>query len=345
MGITTNDFPRSINRADLEIKFSEGLKGAEDPQFRQLIEVIPAASNAKEEVFYGDHPRLRRWKDERQPGQFNEYKLTINADAWEATRVWKRSELNRDASGGILRRKVMEFGNLVETSKMLEFWEFLHNGTSIKGFDKANLYDANHRYVDSKGVTISAVAAQSNLQLGGSQLDATTLRLEEQHYSDLLTDQNKKWGLQLTHVAVYQGSANHKNARELNNSQFTVEANTVKGQMTTNVFQGSFDIITFRDGFGASEWLSFALNLPEFKPVKVLSETMNPGFDNFEFETNGLDTPTDDSFWRDHVGVGVKGYWDYNPGYWFTTNMHGSSSYSFTASDLENQRTRYPNLG
>lgn len=340
--LTGSDFPSTV-RVDLEIKYSEGLKAVQDPSYLRLVEIVPTTSNSKVEVFYGDKPRLRRFRSERQPQKFNEYKLNMTTDGWELTHEVKKDELNRDQSGGLLMKKALEFGTAVETSKQIEFFEFLRNGSSIKGFDKAHLYDFNHRYVTSSGVTLS-VAAQSNMHLGGSQLDATTMQIERQRYAEYLTDQNKTWGLELTDVLVRKGSLNHKVAMELNNSQYTVEASTVKGQMTENVFKGSFNIMTTTYGIGASEWISFALNMPEFKPVKILSETVNPGFDNFEFTAIGLERESESSFWRNDVSMGVKGYFDYNPGYWFTTFLHGSSAYTFTPDDSESQRVLYPNL-
>lgn len=340
-----DNFPSSI-RVDLEIAYSEGMKAVPDTSYTKLIEIVPSTSNSKIEVFYGDQPRMRRWRGERQAQTFNEYKMNINSDQWELTKSFKRKDFANDQSGGRLMQKAKEFGTEFELSKQQEFFEFLRNGASIMGFDKANLYDFNHRYVTSSGATISAVAAQSNMNLGGSALDAATLQLERAAYAQYVTDKNQKWGLQLTDILVYQGSANHKAAMELNNSSFTVEANTVKGTMTENVFKGSFNIMTTVYGLGTTDWISFALNFPQFKPVKVLSETVNPGFDNPRFTTLGLEPSNEssESFYRGEVAMGIEANFDYNPGYWFTTILHGSSSYSFTPLNNESQRVLYPNI-
>ncbi len=335
-------FPTSLG-VDLKIAFDQGIQAMADNAYTQLIEIVPSNSDSKKEVFYGDQPLMQRWRGERQAKDFYEYKLTLNADQWELSRKWKRKDVAHDQSGGVLITKAKNFGEAFEVTKQREFWDTLHNGTSIMGFDKANLFDFNHCYVDSTGITHGS--AQSNMHLGGSQLDATTLQLEKFRYTQIQTDQGNVWGLQLTHVGVLNGSLNHKLAMELSNSQFTVEANTVKGQMTENVFRGSFDIITTFYGLGASEWYSFALNMPEFKPIKVLSETVNPGFTNPRFTTVGLDpsNESDESFYNGYVKFGLEANFDYNPGYWFTANLHGSSAYVYTPVDQSRQRVLRPN--
>lgn len=337
------DFPSTIT-VDLDIKFSEGMKSAQTAEWRPLIEVVPTTANAKKEIFYGSIPRLRRWKDERQGGKFAEYLLNMNTDRWEKTVEYDRAELNQDQSGGVLLNKVTSFTTQVQADLTQEFWEFLHNGSSIKGFDGANFYSANHSYVNSSGASTNpSQAQQSNIHLGGSQFNATTLQLEQFHYAQIKDDTNRPMGLKLTDVAVLRGSENAKTARELINSTFTVEASTVKGQMTQNVFQGQFNLIEFDYGFGASEWVTFANNIPEMKPVKVLSQTRNPGFDTPRFSTVGIEQESDTSFWRGKVGMGIEMHFDFNPGYFQTTRLHGSSGYVFTPADLESQRSRFPN--
>jgi hypothetical protein len=337
-----SDFPASI-RVDLAIKFNEGFRAKESDAWRQLVEIVPTTSNAKEEVFYGQKPLLRRWRGERQPQKFNEYKMNMTTDQWELTYSWKRKDLNND-QGKRLMALTMNFANEVALTREIKFWQFLRNGSSIKGFDKANLYDFNHIYTDTSGATYGSV--QSNMHLGGSQLDTTTIQIARQRYAEVETDKpGIKWGLRLTDVAVYDGSINHKNALEIANSQFTVDASTVRGQMTNNVFQGSFNIMTTNYGIGASEWITFSTTEPQFKPVKVLSETVNPGFDSPRFSSIGFDgDESDSSFWRGEISVGVEMNYDYNPGYWFTTFLNGSSSYVFTPVDNEDQRVSYPNL-
>lgn len=337
-----DDFPASI-RVDLNIAFNEGLKTVIDTSYLSLVEVVETTSNAKLETFYGADPTIRRWRGERQPQKFFEYKLNMNTDQWEGTRTYKRKDFNNDQGKRLLER-AKNFGIMTELGKQKEFWTFLRNGVSTIGFDRANLFDSNHAFVDTSGVTRGG--NQSNIHAGGSQLDALTLQLEKQYYSDLLNDQGNKFGLELTDILVYQGSANHKAAMELNNSQFTVQASTVLGQMTPNVFQGSFNIMTTVYGIGASEWMSFSKSNPEFKIVKVLSETTNPGFNSPRFSALGIDpnNESSESFWRGEVSLGVELNFDYNPGYWFVSRLHGTTSYTFTPADSEIQRVLYPNL-
>jgi hypothetical protein len=346
MAIAASDFPQSINRGDLQITYEEGIRAVTDRQWEVLIQVEETPANSKNVVFYGDVPKMRRLRGEKQPQKFEEYKMNMFTDIWEVTFDWKIDEMRREQDPGkIIRRKVLNHAQNVEKTKQNQMWLFLRSGVSIIGFDKEEFYGTAHRYVDSKGVTNTAVSAQSNVHWGGSQLDATTLQLEEQHYAELRTDKNDDWGLVLSHVLVKQGSANHKTARELANSQFTVEVSTVKGANTTNIFQGAFEILTTRDvNWGASEWASFALNDPNLKPVYVLSETNNSGWGNEEFETVGLEEMSTDRFWRGKVASSTMGYWDFNPGYWMTTRLHGSSAWSYTPADYEDQRYLYPNL-
>lgn len=342
MGLGQADFPISLG-VDLEIKFSEGMKSIANQDWRRMLDIVPSDSNGKVEVFYGSNPRMRRWKAERQGQRFAEYKLSLTAERFELTMEYDRTEVNRDQSGGVLLGKMDNFTGSVDVDLTQEFMEFLHNGSSIKGFDRANLFDSSHVYVDARGVTNTLVAAQGNMNLGGSQLDATTLQADQFIFAQIKDDQNRSLGMRLTDILVIQGSANAVKARELNNSQFTVEASTVKGTMTENVFKGSFNIIETVYGFGASEWVSLALNNPEMRPVKVLSETRNPGFDSPRFSTVGIDSESDTSFWRGKVAFGIEMNYGYNPGYWQTAFLHGSSAYVFTPADLENQRELYPN--
>lgn len=339
--LTAGDFPATI-RVDLDVAYREGSDTGADETYRQMLRIIPTRSKAKEEVFYGDKGRLRRFRGERQPQSFNEYKQIVTLDKWEYTITVDSDVLEDDQTGGALSNKVRNFGNAVATSKEIETWEYLHNGTSIKGFDGQNLFDFYHVYTDSKGVDHNDFtgATQSNMHLGGSQLDATTLQLDQAHFANILSDKGKVMGMRLTHVATKRGSLNSKAARELSNSQFTVEASTARGQMTTNVFQGSFTHIEFDYGFGASEWLSMDLRDGEMKPIIILSHN-SEGFDNLVFTQ--LLEDSDTGFWRDEFAFGVKGRFDWNPGDWRSVYLHGSSSYTFTPADSESQRILYPN--
>lgn len=343
--LTGDQFPQGI-QVDLKIAYTEGRQSATDPAFRRLTEIVPTNSTAKTEVFYGDKGRLRRFRAERQPQQFNEYKQVITLDDWEYTTTVKKHVLDDDQSGGVLRNKVVNFGNVVESSLQIEFWEFLHNGTSTTGFDGQNLFDFFHTYTDSKNVTHGAQGAQDaftgatqdNMHLGGSQVASSTVQLLGEHFSSLLSDTGKVLGMRLTDIAVKRGSLNHKAARELSNSQFTVD--TGLQTFTENVFRGAFGIIEFDYGAGSTEWYGFDLSDASMKPVKVLSHNKN-GFDSFEFTSLLQDSET--GFWRNEFAFGVMGRFDYNPGDWRTCFLHGSSTYTFTPSDSESQRVLQPN--
>ena len=337
--LTKDSFPQSL-RVDLEVAYREGREEVgSNVNYDQIIKVIPTSSTAKWEVFYGDKGRLRRFHSERQPKTFYEYKQIITLDDWEYTISVKRNVLDDDQSGGILRDKLKNFGRVIESSLEAETFEFLHNGTSIPGFDGQPLFAFYHTYKDSNGVNHGQT--QANMELGGSQLDATTLQLGEKFFAEILSDQGKPYGSKLTHVAVRRGSPNAKSARELANSQFTVEASTVKGQMTQNVFQGAFKIIEYDFGFGASEWLILDLSDPECMPIEVLSHSVSPGFNNLEYSQQVEDSYT--GFMRNEFLFGVYGRFDWNPGDWRSAYLHGSSSYTFTVTDSESQRVLYPN--
>lgn len=338
--LSKSNLPETM-AVDLNIAFSRGFETAGKDTWKPTVEVVPARGTAKIETFYGDKGRLRRFRGERQPQGFREYKNVLTLDTWEQTETISKDDLADipdEARAGALRTKIGDFTNSVSSSLEAEYWEFLHNGTSITEAFGKNLFDFFHTYKDSTGKITGPT--QSNMHLGGSQLDATTLQLDQQAFAELQTDTGKPWGGMLTHVAVKRGSINAKNARELSNSQFTVEASTVKGQMTENVFQGAFNIIEFDYGFGASEWLSMDLSSGQYKPVKVLSHVDN-GINNPEFtvQTEG----SHDDFWRRDWAYGVAMRFDLNPGYWQSVRLHGSSSYTFTPADSESQRVKYPN--
>ncbi len=337
--LTKDGFPQSV-KVDLQVAYHEGRDEVGSAvNYGQLIKIVPTTSTSKIEVFYGDKGRLRRFRGERQSQTFYEYKQIHTLDDWEYTISVKRQVLDDDQSGGVLRNKVKNFGRVVESSLEAETFEFLHNGTSIIGFDGKQFFHFFHTYKDSSGVDHGIT--QANMHLGGSQLDATTLQLENQRYAELQSDQGKPYGARLTHVAVKRGSGNAKTARELSNSQFTVEASTVKGTMTSNIFNGSFKIIEFDWGFGSSEWLSFDLTDPQSMPINVLSHTVSPGFGNLEYQQQVEDSYT--GFMRNEFLFGVFGRFDWNTGDWRTANLHGSSSYTFTPADSESQRVVYGN--
>lgn len=331
-------FPESL-RVDLDVAYNEAMKPTVNSDWRRLIEVVPTTSSAKVETFYGDKGRLRRMRGERQPQKFNEYKQTITLDEWEMTMTVKRDVLADDPSGSKLRQMVTDFGTEVASSLEAETWEFLRKGVSITGFDGANLFSESHVYKTSTGVTLGSV--QSNLHRGGSQLDATTLRLTQQAMAQWTTDQGKPLGARVTDVVVRRGSLNAKTARELANSQFTVEASTAKGTMTENIFRGSFNIVEVDYGFGATEWAALDLSAPSRKPIKVLSHSTDAGFDSLEFSQ--LTEDSENGFWRNEYAFGVYGRFDWNPGYWYTAYLHGASDYTSTDSDLERVRVKYPN--
>lgn len=339
--IVKSDFPESV-RVDLRVAYDEGRQAVANPDYKQLIRVETTTSDAKKHVFYGDKGRLRRFRGERQPQKFNEYEFMLKADEWELTHTVKKSVIENDQSGGILRSKIQNFGTAVETSLEIETMEYLRNGSSVLGFDNKRLFDFFHTYTTSDGRVINDFvgATQSNMHLGGSQLDATILQLERSAYAQIKSDKGKALGARLTHVLVQEGSNNHKNAMELSNSTFTVEASTVKGQMTTNVFKGSFGILTSVYGFGASEWFTFDLSDPEARPIIVLSHVQN-GWENMEY-TELLSDSTN-GFWRNELAYGVRGKFDWNPGDWRTARLRGTSDYTFVPSDNERQVVSAPN--
>lgn len=336
--ITSDNFPKSV-RVDLDIAYKEGREAVSDGAYKQLIEVVPTTSTAKDEVFYGDKGTLRRFRGERKPQQFNEYKQTITLDDWELTRTVKRQVLSDDQSGGLLRRKVKEFGLEVETSLEAETYEFLHRGVSIKAFDGAMFFATNRTYLDSSGVTHGT--AWSNINTGGSQIVATTLQLAQKHFAGVLSDTNKPLGMRLTHVLVRRGTDNAKSAKEIANSQYTVEVSTVKGSNTVNTLNGAFGVIECDYGIGDTEWVALDLSKPDMLPIKVLSHSIDPGFNNLEFTQLLEDSET--GFWRNEFAFGVWGRFDWNPGDPRSAFLHGASNYTETAEDLGSVRVLYPN--
>jgi phage major head subunit gpT-like protein len=337
MSIVKSDFPATL-RVDLKVAYKEGREAVVDNGWKSLLEIVPTTSDAKQEVFYGDRGSLRRFRGERQPQTFYEYKALLTLDDWEMTQTVKKQVLDDDQSGGILRSKIVNFGRAVEAGLEKEAMDYLRDGASILGFDSMPFFcgtQIRHVYTDSTGATHGT--ATQNWECGISAIDATTIQVMDQHFAGLLSDQNKVLGMQLTDVVVRRGSVNAKNARELANSQFTVEASTVRGTMTQNVFQGYFNIIQTNYGLSLNEWIALALNDPEMKPLKVLSHVKN-GFENLEF-TQLLDE-SESGFWRNEYAFGVFGRFGFNVGDWRTAYLHGASSASaiIAVTDLERQR-------
>jgi len=326
--LTRDNFPQSL-KTDLKIAYQEGRDASTASEYREMVEIVPTTSSAKREVFYGNKGKLQRFRGERQPKAFNEYKQTLTLDDWELTTTVKRQVLDDDQSGGKLRGKIKDFGNAVERSLKEETERFLRDGVSVMSFDGGPFFNRTHVYTDSQGTTRGTV--WSNWEFGVSQLDATTLQLMEAHFADLKGDDDEILGLKLTHVGVKRGSLNHKAARELSNSQFTVESSMGKD----NIFRGTFSIIPLDYGFGASEWVALDLSQGDMKPVKVLSHTISPGFDSLEYTQ--LLEDSDTGFWRNEFAFGVFGRFDWNPGDPRTAYLHGASGYSVTT-DLERQR-------
>ena len=337
--LTKDNFPASV-RADLNVAYEEGRQSISNNEYRQLLDVVPTTSTAKSEVFYGDKKELRRWRGERQPQKFNEYKQNINLDDWEMTETVKRQVLSDDQSGGQLKKKVGDFGAAVSSTLQKKTEEHLRRGTSYKCFDTNQFFGRNHVYTDSNGSTHGTL--WTNLETGGSQLDATTLQLETAHFAKLLSDTKKVLGMRLTHVGVRRGSENAKTARELSNSQFTVQSSTAKGSNTTNVFKGAFDIIEMDYGIGDSEWYGFDLSDPAMKPVKVLSHSVDPGFDNLEFTQ--LLEDSENGFWRNELAFGIFGRFDWNPGDPRSARLHGTTTWTDPDNtDFERRRVLQPN--
>lgn len=338
MEITASNFPMSL-KADLRVTYEEGRRAASNADWRNLTTIEPTTSNSKIVVFYGDKNRLRRFRGERQPQKFNEYKQVITLDDWEYTETVKRQVLDDDQSGGQLKRKVGNFAKAVDTSLQIEAEEYLRKGTSQTCFDTNQYFGRNHVYTDTSGATRGTL--WTNFEVGGSQLDATTVQLEQQHFANLKGDTDKKLGMRLTHVGVANGSINHKTAMELANSQYTIEVSTSKGANTTNVFQGAFGIIPFDYGLGDSEWYGFDLSGPE-KPMMVLNHSVSPGIDNMDY-TQLLEN-SDTGFWRNEFAFGVFGRFDFNPGDPRTARLHGTTTWtSEFAEDLERNRVLEPN--
>lgn len=332
--LTKDNFPQAL-KADLDVAYLEGKEAFDARDYEQLIKVEPTTSSAKIIVFYGNKPRMNRFRAERQPRKFNEYKTTATLDEWESTITVNRTVLDDDQSGGLLRRKIVEFGQVVQREKKQGTEEFLRNGVSQMSFDGNAFFSPSHVYKATDGSTYGPV--WGNVNWGGSQLDATTLQLDTQNFATIPGDDGEVLGMRLTHVGVKRGSANDKAAKELSNSQYTVETTSFK----ENVFRGSFDIIRFDYGFGASEWATFDLSSGEMKPIIVLTHSISPGWDSMEFTQMLQDSDT--GFWRNEFAFGAYGRFDWNPGDPRTAYLHGSSTYSPTPSDLERQRVLQAN--
>lgn len=328
-------FPASL-RVDLDVAYGEVMTPTVNADYRRLIEIVPTTSNAKEEVFYGDKGRLRIFSGERQPQSFNEYRQNLTLKEWEMTINPKRDVLTDDQSGGKLRQIVTDFSTEVASSKEAGTWEFAHTLMATPCFDGANFFSQSHVFKTSAGVTLGPV--QSNLELGNSQLDATTLQADMQKMASWLTDAGKPMGARVTDIVVRRGSANSKMAYELANSSFTVEVPTAKGANTINVFKGKFNVIETDYGLTYNEWMLLDLSTPSRKPIKVLSSSVDAGFDNLAFEQ--LVDGSENAFWRNEFAFGVRGKFGWNPGYWYTALMHGiSTSTTATAfvTDYERQ--------
>lgn len=341
MSLFRSKVPESL-KADLEVAFKEGRQQANDDTYKKVIMIENTSSDAKKVVFYGQDGRIRRWRGERQPQGFREYKFMAQLDEWEFTREVPRTVLSDDQTGGNLRRKVTNLGSAVDNALNQETFEFLRQGVSMKGFDKANLFDFNHRYVDSSGVTVSTVAAQANMHLGGTPLDATSVQAAREWFAGVLGDENRPYGKRLTDVIVRRGSINEKSAMELANSQFTVETSSVKGQMTSNIFQGTFGINRVDYGIGLTEWMAADLSDPEEMPLVLLQHSVDPGINNMEYTQ--LLEDSDTGFWRNMFAFGLYGRFDWNVGDWRSIYLFGSTSYTVpTNPDLESKKVGDPN--
>jgi phage major head subunit gpT-like protein len=339
--IARTNFPQTL-KADLEVEYREGRRRAEDPSYKQILDVVRTSADSKRIVFLGGKGRLRRFRGERQPSGFNEYSYIATLDEWEKTIPVQRTVLDDDQSGGMLKRAVTNFSESIETSLVQETWEALRNGASYKAWDRANFFDFNHAYVNSSGATVSAGSTYSNMNLGGLGVSTSTIADAQRHFSYVLKqDDGSNWGGRLTHVVVARGSDNAINAKEIANSQFTVLGSATRGSNTTNVWQGAFDVVEVDYGIGASEWIALDLSDPNFKPLIMLSHSTSPGYENMEYTQLLEDSET--GFWRNEFNFGVYGRFDWNYGDPRTAYLFGVSSYSFTAPDLERQRRQDPN--
>lgn len=319
-----NDFPMSM-KADMAVAFEEGRIPVAQQEWRQLCEIVPTTSSAKKEVFYGDVIDLRRFRSERQPHNFWEYCQTITLDDWELTRTVKRTVMDDDQSGGYIKDKIRDFGHQVDVSRQRLAEEHLRRGTSYRCFDTNMFFSINHVYTDCKGASHGPTAPQANFHVGGSQVAASTVQRDASWFAHLVSDRSHPLGAKMTHIGVRRGTDNHKNAMELANSQYTVEVSTVKGTFTENVFKGAYGIIPFDYGIGDSEWYSFDLSQASRKPIKILSHSISPGFDNLEYTQ--LLEDSDTGFWRNEFAFGVWGRFGFNPGDWRTAYLHGTTTW------------------
>lgn len=307
--MTREQFPESL-KADLAVTYAEGRQARANAEWRQLCEIVPTTSSAKREAFYGGKGHLRRFRGERQPNTFYEYHQNITLDDWEMTETVKRQVLDDDQSGGFLKNKIGNFALAVDIELQRRTEEHLRRGTSYRCFDTNMFFSRNHVYTDSRGNTLGTL--WTNLNTGGSQVDATTVQLMQNHFAKLMDDRDRVLGMKLTHLGVRRGTLNAKAAKELANSQYTIEVATVRGANTNNIFQGAFGIIEFDYGIGDSEWYAFDLSDKSMLPIKILSHSISPGFDNMQYTQ--LLEESDSGFWRNEFAFGVFGRFDWNPG-------------------------------
>lgn len=323
MAIGKNRVPKAV-RIDLETSFDEGREVGSDGQYRKLLRMETTNGEGQEVVFYGDKGRLRRFKDERQPQNINEYSYLARVKTWEMTHAIRRETVEDDRSG-VLLQKAQNFGTAVEESLDAYTIEFLRLGSSTIGFDKAPLFSESHRYVTSSGATVDSVDAQSNMNLAGLALGATSVQDLREHFANIKSDKDKPMNMRLTDILVKEGSDNQKAALELANSQYTVETSSARGGFTENIYRGSFNVMTTVYSIGASEWFGFDLSDPEMRPI-VMLEHASAGVNNLEFTAQLEDSH--DGFWRNSYAFGVRTRVGWNPGDWRSAYLYGSSNWS-----------------
>jgi len=341
MAITKDSFPQTANRVDLAVAFREGRSVVPDTSYKMLLMSENSNSNAKEVVFYGSKGRLRRFRGERQSQSFEEYKYFARLDDWEMTHDFSRNLIADDQSGGLLERKIRSFGTDIENSLEEETLVYLRQGVSKLGFDKANLFDFSHAYVNSSGVTVTDFT-QSNMDLSNIGITTNSIEAAQFHFANLKDDKGKQFKGKMTHAMVRRGSQNAFRAKEIVNSTFapspTVNDNTI------NVL-ADFSVIEVDYGIGVSEWIALDLSSSENLPILALEHASAPGMNNMEFTALTDPGDTEQTYRTNNYSVGVYGRFDWNVGDWRSAYLFGSSSTVVPTAgpDFESQQYGDPN--
>jgi len=292
--LVRTDIPKLLT-AGLRKEFMKGWEEV-TTDWERITTVIPSTKDKETYAWLGAVPKVRIWKDERQPRGLLEHSFTITNEDFEASIAVDRNALE-DEQYGQIKIRVRElaaearrffdelmFTLLAQADQTTGKSGTILEGKDIKCYDGKACVATNH----SEGLS----GTQSNK--GTSALSASSLQAAITAMKKFKDDQGKPRHV-VPDLLVVPPDLEFK-ARELLHSAYFPEEGSTTAKLATNVLRGVVDLLVTPYLTDTNNWFLLCTKRV-IKPI-IYQERKAPEF-------VALDTGTESLFMRKTLYYGV----------------------------------------